>query len=176
MCVIDSLTTGSSGSSGRRSGRGVNLLRRALRCMGDEQGSNAIEMSAIAIFMFVLIAGIVDIGGAYQHYMVVINSSREGARMYARLPCTPKTAAAVKTAVIDAAVGEAATSRLNILPQNVTITPDPGGACPKAGAIVTVQVRDDYKTLMGGFLGVNTFPIRGQTKMEFYGSDLDKSE
>ena len=57
-----------------------------------EAGANVLEMAFVAMFMFILIAGIVDLGGAYHSYIIAINGSREGARLYARLPCTSSTA------------------------------------------------------------------------------------
>ena len=176
MCAIDSSTTRSSRSRGPAGcAKRPGIVRRLWRGAADEQGSNAIEMTAIVMFLMILISGIVDLGGAYQHYMVVINASREGARMYSRLPCTSTNRAFVKQAAVNAAVTEAAASRVKIDPSNVSVIPDPAGACPPAGATVTVQVKDNYQTLMGSFLGVNTFPIRGQTKMMFYGTDQAES-
>ena len=90
-------------------------------------------MAFVAIFFFVFIAGIVDLGGAYQHYIITINASREGARTYARLPCMSSNQSALHTAIVNSAVGEAARSGLTLLAKNVSITPDPSTSCPARG-------------------------------------------
>jgi Flp pilus assembly protein TadG len=146
-------------------------LARWLAVLRQESGANVIEMAFIAMFMFVLVAGIVDLGGAFQNYIIVINSSREGARLYARLPCTSTNRAAVKSAVVTAARGEAANSNVSVPAGNVTLSPDPSSACPAAGGTVRVTVQVNYQTLMGKFWGATSFPIRSQTSMMFYGTD-----
>jgi Flp pilus assembly protein TadG len=147
------------------------ILPRWLAGGRSERGTNSLELAFIAMFLFICIAGIVDIGGAYQHYIVVINASREGARTYARLPCTAANRTAVKSAIVSATLGEAARSSVNLLSNNIVIAPDPSASCPANGALVRVVVRDDYETLLGAFWNATTFPIRAQTSMMFYGTD-----
>jgi Flp pilus assembly protein TadG len=118
--------------------------------------------------MFLCIAGIVDLGGAYQHYIVAINASREGVRLYARVPCTIANKADLRSAVIKAAVEEGETGRISVLSSNVTLTPNPLTACPTSGATVKVTVRVDYTPFLGSFWGATTFPIRASTNMMFY--------
>jgi Flp pilus assembly protein TadG len=162
------LSTTASRASSAAAGR---TLRRTLRNSRDERGASIIEMAFVATFFFLFIAGIVDLGGAYQHYIVTINASREGARTYARLPCLSSNRATLHTAIVNSAVGEAARSGLTLLSKNVTITPDPSTACPARGAQVRVTVQDDFDTLMGVFWDASVFPIRAQTSMMFYGAD-----
>jgi len=134
-------------------------------------------MAFIAMFMFVLIAGVVDLGGAYQHYIIAINASREGARMYSRLPCTSATRAAVRAQVLSATLGEPkpedenskSGNQLVLTAGNVSISPDPAAGCPVPSAEVSVTVQVNYKSLMGPFWGATTFPIRARTSMMFYG-------
>jgi len=170
MSAIGSSTTASRANSAaiRRSRQ---WLRRMQQDSCDERGANILEMAFITMFFFVFIAGIVDLGGAFQHYIITINASREGARTYARLPCRSDNRAALHTAIINSAVGEAARSGLTLLSKNVTISPDPATSCPATGAQVRVTVQDDFDTLMGYFWDATTFPIRGQTSMMFYGAD-----
>lgn len=136
-----------------------------------ESGANVLEMAFIAMFLFILVAGIVDLGGAYQNYIIVINSSREGARLYARMPCTSTNRTSIRPAVIAAARAEAANSNVTVLASDVTLSPNPDTACPAASSTVRVTVQISYQTLMGKFWGATTFPIRAQTNMMFYGSD-----
>jgi Flp pilus assembly protein TadG len=137
----------------------------------DERGANSLEVAFIAMFLFACTAGIVDLGGAFQHYIIVINASREGARTYSRLPCTPDNRVALKSAIVDSAVREASNSGLDILPKNVKVTPDPATSCPGTGAQIQVQVQDDFPAIMGALWDATTFPIRAETDMMFFGTD-----
>ena len=128
-------------------------------------------MAFVAMFLFLFIAGIVDLGGAFQHYIIVINASREGARTYARLPCLPENRAVLRSAIVGSALGEAERSGLTLQTKNVTISPDPSAYCPANGTQVRVTVQDDFDTMMGPFWEATTFPIRAQTSMMFFGTD-----
>ena len=136
-----------------------------------ESGVNTVEMTFIAMFVFVLIAGIVDLGGAYHDYIIAINSSREGARLYSRLACTTSNRASITPAVVAAVQAEAENNALVLTAANVELDPDPTQLCPQSNSTVRVVVRFNYNTLMGQFWGASTFPIQTQTSMMFYGSD-----
>ena len=170
MSAIGSSTTASRANS-TAACRTLRRLTHLLQDFPDEQGASILEMAFVAIFFFVFIAGIVDLGGGFQHYIITINASREGARTYARLPCLPANQSALHTAIVASAVGEAARSGLTLLPKNVSITPDPSSYCPARGTQVQVIVQDDFDTLMGFFWDASIFPIRAQTSMMFYGAD-----
>jgi Flp pilus assembly protein TadG len=142
-----------------------------LRRGADERGANLLEMGFVTMFLLIFIAGIVDLGGAFQHYIITINASREGARTYARLPCVSANRAVLRASIVNAAIGEAQQSGLTLLAKNIEIFPDPAAYCPANGAEVTVTVQDDFNTLMGAFWNASTFPIRAQTKMMFFGTD-----
>jgi Flp pilus assembly protein TadG len=144
---------------------------RWLQQAGDERGANSLEVAFIAIFLFACTAGIVDLGGAFQHYIIVINASREGARTYSRLPCTSANRVALKNAIVASAVREASNSGLAILPKNVKAIPDPAVSCPGTGAQIRVQVQDDFPAIMGSFWNATTFPVRAETNMMFFGTD-----
>ena len=170
MSAIGSSTTASRANRTA----GCRMLRRmqwTLLGSRDEQGASILEMAFVTVFFFIFIAGIVDLGGAFQHYIIAINASREGARTYARLPCMTANKTALRTAIINSAVGEAARSGLTLLAKNVTITPDPATSCPARGAQVYVTVQDDFDTMMGVFWDATSFPIRARTSMMFYGAD-----
>lgn len=155
-----------------RASKGGRRLGQWWAALRQESGANALEMAFVAMFMFILIAGIVDLGGAYQNYIIAINSSREGVRLYARLPCTSTNRTALKSAVVLAAQAEVGeTKSITVTAANVTLSPNPASACPADGATVRVTVQVDYKTSMGQFWGATTFPIRAQTSMMAYGSD-----
>lgn len=136
-----------------------------------EHGVNTIEMTFVAMFVFVLIAGIVDVGGAYHDYIIAINSSREGARLYSRMSCTTSNRLLITPAVVAAVQGEATNNNLNLTAANVKLDPDPTLMCPVTNSTVRVTVTFNYSTMMGQFWGASTFPIRSQTSMMFYGAD-----
>jgi Flp pilus assembly protein TadG len=142
-----------------------------LRQGADERGSNLLEMAFIAIFLFTFVAGIVDLGGAFQDYIVAINASREGARTYARLPCTNANRTSLKSAIVTSAVGEAEKSGLVLAAKNIKVFPDPTSYCPANGAEIVVTVQVDYPALMGAFWNAKTVQISAQTRMMFYGTD-----
>lgn len=163
MYAIGSSTTVSRASSSRRwrkPGWAITVQQ--------ESGVAALEMAFIAMFVFVLVAGIVDLGGAYQNYIIAINASREGARMYARLPCTGGTMSAVRTAVLAATKGEALNSNVTLSDANIVISPNPASTCPANNTTVSVTVQINYGTLMGPFWGATTFPIRARTSMLYF--------
>lgn len=170
MSAIGSSTTASRANS-TAACRTLRRLTHIWQDSSDEQGASILEMAFVSIFFFIFIAGIVDLGGGFQHYIITINASREGARTYARLPCLPANQSALHTAIVNSAVGEAARSGLTLLPKNITITPDPSTSCPGRGEQVKVIVQDDFDTLMGFFWDASIFPIRAQTSMMFYGAD-----
>ncbi len=167
MCGIDSSTTESR--SNRRPS--VAALRRLFGRWGEERGSNLIEITFVALFMFGLVAGIVDIGGAFHDYIIVVNASREGARTYSRLPCKTDNRSLLRSAIINSVLTEANGGGLGLTSSNVTITPNPTSACPASGDTVSVTARVDYDSIFGDLFGADSFPIRGFTTMVFYGND-----
>jgi Flp pilus assembly protein TadG len=169
MFAIASLTTALRGNRRRESRAGA---AQAVRRWGaEERGSNLLEMAFVATFLFLFIAGIVDLGGAFQDYIVAINASREGARTYARLPCVSGNRTVLKSSVVTSAVGEAERSGLKLTASNVSLFPDPTSYCPANGAEIVVTVKVDYPTLMGVFWNAETLPIKAQTRMMFFGTD-----
>lgn len=169
MYATDSSTTGLHSNSS------VPAKRRLLKPLGSERGANLIEMAFVVILMLSFIVGAVDLGFAYQHYGVVLNSSREGARLYSRLPCTSSNRLALQNAIQDAAVAEGAGGRVNILPQNVEIIPDPAMGCPSAGSTIEVGVRVQYDSQFGQLIGIGSIPISASTSMVYYGTDTSQS-
>ena len=167
MCGIDSSTTGSRSSKVPF----ISALRRIWGRWGDERGSNLIEITFVAMFMFGLVAGIVDIGGAFHDYIIVVNASREGARTYSRLPCKSDNRSLLRSAILNSALTEANSGGLGLTSSNVTITPNPTSACPVGGDTISVGVRVDYHSIFGDLFGADNFPIRGQATMVFYGND-----
>ena len=169
MCAIDSSTTGS------RSNNPVAIPRRLLRHASSERGAGVIEMAFVVILMISLMVGAVDLGFAYQHYGVVLNASRESARLYSRLPCTGGNRNALRSAIIDAAVTEGGGGKVTILRQNVLLTPNPTAGCPTTGSSVEVRVNVRYESQFGALVGLGEIPISATTTMVYFGTDTSQS-
>ncbi len=147
-------------------------ISRVAHLARDDRGTAVAEMAMTLVLLIILLAGAVDIGRAFQDYIVVINASREGARRAAQLPCNGSNQSALRSAIVQAAVGEAAGSNTTITAGDVTITPDPvGSGCPAAGATVEVAVSIDFSTALGGIIGLTEFPIGASTTMIYFGND-----
>lgn len=140
-------------------------------CSG-EKGQDLIEFAISVMLLLALASGIVDFGGAFQHYIVVTNSSREGARQAARAPCDVSSSAqraAYRASVVSAALNEAAVGNVTITAANVAIVPDPvSQGCAVAGNPVVVTVSHNY-TLQLATLGITSLNLRGRTEMAYSG-------
>ena len=167
MYAIASSTT-ESRSSERFAKRGWRAWLAHLR---NEDGSNLIEFAFIGMFMIGLVAGTVDMGGAFQRYMILVNASREGARAYSRMPCKSDNRGGLKNAVVNAVIREAAGTNVLIGAGDVTVSPNPSSGCPADGAAVRVTVQHNYTMILGQLVGFDNLPIQASTSMVFYGTD-----
>lgn len=163
--------TGSSTIASRFNRRRMQPRQSNMRRLADERGSNLVEIALVTILIFSMVAAVVDFGGAYQHYIVLLNASREGARMYARLPCQSATRVAVGNAVVQAALDEAAGSNVEIRASDVVLSPNASTACPAVGVPLVVTVNHRYPTMFGEILGFGHIDIRAATSMVYSGND-----
>lgn len=138
-----------------------------------ERGSNLVETALVSILLLLLIGGMVDFGGAFHHYIIIANAAREGARTAARIPCKSDNRAALRTAVVQSVIEEAAGSNVALAAANVAITPDPIAAgCAVAGAPVRVAITVSYTTLLGGLWGGDAaITLRNSAVMPYAGAD-----
>lgn len=81
-------------------------VRRARR----DRGAAAVELALILPVLLLLIAGIIDLGRAYQAQMTVTQAAREGARMVA----LHYSASQTQTRVAQAAPGLPVTTTINL--------------------------------------------------------------
>ena len=159
MSAIASSTTVSRGNSARACRIARNWCGRLLQRSRDERGANILEMAFVAIFLFLFIAGIVDLGGALSTLHYCHQCLAEGARTYARLPCLPENRTALHSAIVGSALGEAARSGLTLLAKNVTIfARSVRHLVLPLAAQVRVTVQDDFDTMMGSFWERNHIP------------------
>lgn len=146
----------------------ARIQRRIRR---SERGANLIEFALSAIVLLMLIAGAVDLGGAFQNYIIITNAAREGARTASKLPCSAANRAAYKSAVVSAATSEAALSNITLAAADVTYSPNLASSCPTAGNPVVVSVRHTYSTLFAALIGVASLDLVAKAQMIFFGND-----
>lgn len=139
-----------------------------------ERGSSLVEMALVSLFLIMLLAGAIDFGWAFHDFIILHNASREGARVAARYPCRlgdPDQRSLLRAAIIGAAKNEAVNSGVELTDEDVSITPNPLTKCPAVGAPFVVAVSYQYRTMMGGILGMASIPMRAETSMAFFGND-----
>ena len=139
----------------------------------DERGASVIETALVSVLLLLMVGGMVDLGGAFQNYIIITNAAREGARMAARIPCKSDNKVALTAAIVQAAINEAAGSNLTLVADNISITPDPvGTGCATPGEPIEVIVTVPYQTLLGSLWGgAATITIANSATMAYAGSD-----
>jgi len=126
----------------------------------------------MVLFMSLLmVAGTVDLAGAFGNYIILLNSAREGTRVYAKLPCTAGSGGAIVNRVEDAVTAESAGSAIDLDEVQVTLSPNPASGCPAAGGTVRVTVSLPYATTIGDLVGGPVFTIEASSAMVFFGND-----
>ena len=136
------------------------MLRLLKQIRRNEQGSNVVEMALVLFLLLFLLAGVVDIGRAFNNYIIIINASREGARYAARSPND-------ETGIQNSAILEASGSGVALEPDDVTVT----GLGAATGNPITVTVTYQFSTIMGNVLGMDDLSLRGVTEMVAFGFD-----
>lgn len=131
-------------------------IRRANR------GQGVVEM-ALALFILVfLLIGIVDIGRAFHHYMVITNAAREGARYGSRFPED-------QSGIHNATIQEAANSGVTIETGDITIT----GLNSEENTPIQVEIEYQLPTIIGGLIGLDELTLRSDTQMVIFDLDVD---
>jgi Flp pilus assembly protein TadG len=106
------------------------------------RGAELVEFALVLPLLLLLIAGIVDFGFLFQHYLVVTNAAREGARI-ASLP--GYSGSTIVEQRVRAYLNAGLT---NVVPADVgvTVTPVRVGTAPNdfSASQVTVTLRQDY--------------------------------
>lgn len=146
------------------------------RFIRSEKGANLVEMAFVSIFLLLLVAGIADLGRAFNNYIIITNAAREGARFAARMPCNAGSAAGLKSAIEAAVIREAVNSGIDLSDGALTaiaISPDPAAGCPTGGNPIAVTVTYDFATILGGILGRAELPLSSTTTMLFFGNDQE---
>jgi Flp pilus assembly pilin Flp len=137
----------------------VQTIRRS------ERGANLIETALVLPLLLLLVGGIVDLGGAFNSYIMVTNASREGARYASKFP---KDADGIR----NAAKQEATNFGVALADEEMVIDVE-----FKEGQIsgkpVSVSVTFKHNSLFGNMIGIGDesgrITISASTSMIVYG-------
>ncbi|MHB1357606.1 MAG: TadE/TadG family type IV pilus assembly protein [Anaerolineae bacterium] len=132
-------------------------------CVRRQEGGSAVELALILPLLVLILAGIADLGRAFQSYIVITNASREGARYASHYP---DDLAGIKAAAIAEAVNTGLTISANM------VTPDPSTLTATAtGVPITVTVQYPFRTILSRIVGVNVITMTARTRMVVFGYD-----
>lgn len=112
-----------------------------------EKGGNLIEAALVLPLLLSLLVGVVDFGRAYYTYIAMINAAREGARYAVGMPND--------VSGIEAIVRQEAQENNIDLSSAVISVVNQG-----AGNPVKVTVEMEIPTILGGWLGYPSLPLR----------------
>jgi Flp pilus assembly protein TadG len=119
----------------------------------NERGQSLVELALTITLLFVLLAGIVDLGSAFFSFIALRDAAQEGA-LYGSIHPDD-------TGVIEARVRSASDRPVDLSGPNVAVDVDPGTACE--GGELTVTVTYTYQISMpfiGAILNTQEIPIR----------------
>jgi Flp pilus assembly protein TadG len=125
-----------------------------------EEGSNLVEMSLVLFILSFLLIGVADFGRAFNHYIVITNAAREGARYATR---KPDREAEIKSAVFQ----EARNSGVQLSEDNSKITV--GNLNATFGQPISVTVDYTFTMAIGGLVGISELGMRSSTQMATFG-------
>lgn len=120
-----------------------------------ERGANLVEAALVLPLLILLLVFVVDLGRAYFTYITMIDVAREGARWGANN--YTKADAEIQAAALAEATNQPI-GIVNLSAANVDV--NNSGV---EGSFVSVTVHiDDFPLLMGGLIGLPTFPMSYQ--------------
>jgi Flp pilus assembly protein TadG len=132
-----------------------------------QRGSNLVELALIMPLLLLLLAAIADFGRAFNHYIVITNSAREGARLGARMEQTDT----IDEYILGAVLQEASNSGVHLTVTNSetsTITIEPDRPARQENEPITVTVEYSMTTIFTGLVGLDTIPMRSRSVMVMF--------
>jgi Flp pilus assembly pilin Flp len=137
----------------------IRLIRRS------ERGASLIETALVLPLLLLLVGGIVDLGGAFNSYIMVTNASREGARYASKFP---KDA----DGIVKATKQEATNFGVALADEEMVIYVEFAEG-QLSGKPVSVSVTFKHNTLFGNMIGIGDqsgrITISASTTMIIYG-------
>ncbi len=134
-------------------------MSRLARRLGDSRGSVAVEFALFLPFLMMLVFGVVELGSAWFQRQMLVNASREGARLGSLLDDASNSAAQIQATVSNYLQTAG-------FPGAVTVTSS--GADGGAGAQVQVTVSSPYQLPVLGSLvpgALSSVTLQGVTVM-----------
>jgi Flp pilus assembly protein TadG len=125
-----------------------------------ERGANLVEMALVTFLLLLILAGVVDMGRVFHHYMVYTNAAREGARMASRFPH-------LEDKIKDAARREALDSGVELDAVDITVT----GLSSPEGTPITVDIQRNVPLILVSILGIEHVTLHTNTTMVVFGLD-----
>ncbi len=115
-----------------------------------QEGQSLIELALLLPVLLLIMAGLLDLGRAFQAYTVVVNAAREGARYGAYHPTD-------SYGILDRVEQEAAGSGVDLSQSTVIIEM----TTVSPGVPIKVTVIYQFQPVMGLILGGQSISIRG---------------
>ena len=124
-----------------------------------QRGAQLVEMALVLFLLLMLLGGVVDVGRAFNKYIIITNAAREGARYGSHFP-------ADDVGIRKAARDEAAQAGVDLADSNVIISRLGGIA---SGQPIKVRVEWSVSTVMVGILRFGSIPMANEVQMIIYG-------
>ena len=141
------------------------------RARSAESGQSIVELALVLVVLLILLAGAVDFGNVFRHYIIITNAAREGARYASHFP---HFAEGIRLATRQ----EAENGGVILADANILIAPEPPvGADPgnisvaQPGESIIVSVEFDVPMMVSEIIGLTTVTIRTRTEMVVFGLD-----
>jgi Flp pilus assembly protein TadG len=136
------------------------MLKTLVRMRRDDRGANVVELALVSVLLLIMLAGAVDFGNAFYHYVVISNASREAARWASHFPWDEE-------GIQDAAIREAAGSGVEIARENILIN----GLGHVGGQSIWVGIEYPHTMFVGALTGIDSVMLRNGTEMIVFGVD-----
>ena len=136
------------------------MRKKLIRVRRDERGANVVELALVSGLLLIMLAGAVDFGNAFYHFVVISNASREAARWGSHFPWD-------EVGIEDAAIGEAAGAGVAISRDHIIIN----GLGHVGGQAIWVGIEYPHPMFLGFLTGVDTVTLRNGTEMIVFGVD-----
>ena len=124
----------------------------------NERGQSLIEMTILVPLLLFMVIGVIDMGRAYNNFIIITNAAREGARFGSRFPH-------YNTGIKVAAITEASGSGVDLSMGDISIA----GLYGAAGTPLRVTVIHDFPTILGQIIGLQNLELRSSTEMVIFG-------
>ena len=144
--------------------------RAAKRRDGGQRGASLVELAITVTVLLLVLAGALDVGRAFNAYIILMNAGREGVRYASHFPH-------YGDGIREATRLEAADSGLALEDEDITIIPEPpDGALPEDPAVaqpgesIEVRIEFDLSEYMTGVFGFEPV-VRTRAEMIVFGQD-----